>query len=84
MILAGQIGRLEVGFDGGDGSFDFVRSVGDENLLRFVGFANWAYGLLGEEVREDNDNNFKGNASDNEGEEKLVERGFSVGKDAFF
>ena len=82
MVLVGQVSRFEIGFNGGDWGFDFVRGVGDEDFLGFVGGFDGANGLFGEEVGEDGDDSLDTKPGDEQSEKKGVQRGFAVGADA--
>ena len=84
MVGVAEVGGFEVGLNGGNGGFDFVRGVSDEDFLSFVGGLDGLDGLLGEEVGEDGDDDFDGEAGDDEGEEEGGKAGFAVGDDALF
>ena len=79
-----KVGSLEIGFDGGDRGFYFVGGISDEDFLRLVGGADGFYGFFGRKTGKDKDEDFDGDASDDEGKEETAERGATVGENLVF
>ena len=57
-MITGDIGGFEVGLDGGERSFNFVRGVSDKKFLRIVGFFDGFNSFFGKISGNDEDDEF--------------------------